>query len=47
MTIRWGILGTGTIARLVAEDLARLPEAALTAVGSRAQDRADDFGDTF
>jgi predicted dehydrogenase len=47
MTIRWGILGTGTIARLVAEDLARLPEAALTAVGSRAQDRADNFGDAF
>jgi len=47
MTIRWGILGTGTIAHLVAEDLARLPEAALTAVGSRAQDRADDFGDIF
>ncbi len=47
MTFDWGILGTGNIARLVAEDLALLPDAELTAVGSRAQDRADDFGDTF
>ncbi|MEF8865191.1 MAG: Gfo/Idh/MocA family oxidoreductase [Salinibacter sp.] len=47
MTIRWGILGTGEIARLVADDLALLPDAALTAVGSRAQQRADAFGDTF
>ncbi|MFB6272738.1 MAG: Gfo/Idh/MocA family protein [Salinibacter sp.] len=47
MTIHWGILGTGTIARLVAEDLALLPDAELTAVGSRTQARANDFGDTF
>jgi len=47
MTVHWGILGTGTIARLVAEDLQLLPDAALTAVGSRAQERADAFGDTF
>ena len=47
MTINWGILGTGNIARLVAEDLHLLPDAALTAVGSRDQARADDFGDTF
>ena len=47
MTINWGILGTGTIARLVAEDLQLLPDAALTAVGSRAQERADAFGDAF
>lgn len=47
MTIRWGILGTGKIAHLVAEDLALLPDAELTAVGSRAQKRADAFGDTF
>lgn len=45
--IRWGILGTGNIAHLVASDLALLPEAELTAVGSRAQVRADAFGDTF
>lgn len=47
MTIRWGILGTGNIAHLVADDLALLPDAELTAVGSRAQERADAFGDTF
>lgn len=47
MSIRWGILGTGKIAHLVASDLALLPDAALTAVGSRSQDRADAFGDTF
>lgn len=47
MTIRWGILGTGKIAHLVASDLALLPDAALTAVGSRSHDRADAFGDTF
>ena len=47
MPVNWGILGTGNIAHLVAEDLALLPDAELTAVGSRAQERADAFGDTF
>ncbi|PSQ84962.1 MAG: gfo/Idh/MocA family oxidoreductase [Bacteroidetes bacterium QS_3_64_15] len=47
MPINWGILGTGNIAHLVAEDLALLPDAELTAVGSRAPERADAFGDTF
>ena len=47
MPTNWGILGTGNIAHLVAEDLALLPDAELTAVGSRAQERADAFGDTF
>jgi predicted dehydrogenase len=46
-TIRWGILGTGKIAHLFAEDLALLPQAELAAVGSRTQDAADAFGDTF
>jgi len=45
MSIRWGILGTGKIARLVASDLQLLPDAELTAVGSRSQARADAFGD--
>lgn len=47
MSIHWGILGTGKIAHLVAEDLTFLPDAELTAVGSRAQNRADAFGDAF
>ncbi|PSQ85090.1 MAG: gfo/Idh/MocA family oxidoreductase, partial [Bacteroidetes bacterium QH_2_63_10] len=47
MPTNWGILGTGNIAHLVAADLALLPDADLTAVGSRTQERADAFGDTF
>lgn len=47
MAIRWGILGTGTIAGLLASDLELLPEARLAAVGSRAQDRAEAFGERF
>jgi len=45
--ISWGILGTGNIAHLFASDLQLLPDAALAAVGSRAQERADAFGDRF
>lgn len=47
MAIRWGILGTGKIAHLVASDLSLLPRAELTAIGSRSQSRADAFGDEF
>lgn len=46
-SIRWGILGTGKIAHRFAEDLGLLPDAELTAVGSRAQATAETFGDTF
>jgi predicted dehydrogenase len=44
---RWGILGTGAVARAFAEDLRLLPNAALTSVGSRRLDRASAFASEF
>lgn len=44
-TIGWGILGTGDIAGLVAEDLADVPGGRLAAVGSRAPERAARFAE--
>jgi predicted dehydrogenase len=41
--IRWGVVGTGTIARAFAEDLRLLPDASLCAVASRNRDRAQAF----
>lgn len=46
-TIHWGILGPGKIARKFAEGLKVLPDACLTAVGSRSRERADAFADAF
>ena len=46
-TIRWGILGTGAIAHKFAGALTVVPDAELSAVGSRAQRTADTFGDEF
>jgi predicted dehydrogenase len=43
--VRWGILGTGGIAASFAQDLASMTGVELLAVGSRAQDTADAFGD--
>ncbi len=40
---RWGILGTGSIAKQFAKGLAVLPDHALAAVGSRTQASADAF----
>lgn len=44
--ITWGILGTGDIARQMAEDLRLVPGATLRAVASRTEDRARAFGET-
>jgi predicted dehydrogenase len=43
MSTRWGILGPGRIARSFARDLRLVPDAELTAVGSRSQPRATSF----
>jgi predicted dehydrogenase len=44
---RWGMLAAGGIAHSFARDLAFLPEAEIVAVGARAQESADAFGDEF
>jgi predicted dehydrogenase len=46
-TIRWGILGTGNIAKKFATGLATVPNAALAAVGSRSRESADAFAEKF
>lgn len=47
MTVRWGIVGPGGIARGFAADLALLDDAVITAVASRSQERADAFAAEF
>lgn len=42
-TIRWGIMGPGSIARRFTEGLKALPDADLAAVGSRDKSRAEAF----
>jgi len=43
--IRWGILGTGGIARNFAKDLTRIEEGFVQAVGSRSLQSANEFAD--
>lgn len=45
--IRWGILGTGNIARSFAQGLSYLPDDHLIAVGSRSAESANHFADIF
>ncbi len=46
-TIRWGIVGTGNIAKTFARGLSVLPDAELVAVGSRSQESADAFAEKY
>ncbi|WP_198955301.1 Gfo/Idh/MocA family oxidoreductase [Kineosporia sp. R_H_3] len=45
--LRWGVLGTGGIARAFVTDLANLPTHSVVAVGSRTAAGAAAFGDRF
>lgn len=45
--VRWGILGTGKIARAFAEALRDVPDAVLAGVASRSQGKADAFASEF
>jgi predicted dehydrogenase len=47
MTIKWGILGTGSIAQVFTEDLLRLPGHEVLAVGSRTPDSAKAFAGRY
>ena len=45
--LRWGIAATGGIAASMCDALATLPDARITAVGSRTQEAADNFAARF
>ena len=44
---RWGVIGTGRIARTFSDALAGTPEAELYAVASRSKEKASDFAEEF
>ena len=46
-TLNWGIIGTGFIAHVFAEGIAQSNTGTLVAVGSRTQDAANRFGETW
>lgn len=46
-TIRWGILGTGSIAHDFVQGVQILPDAVVGAVGSRTQAKADQFAQSY
>jgi len=46
-TIRWGILGTGRIARKFSSDLKLAENCELVAIGSRSRQSADEFNNEF
>ena len=43
LTVRWGVAGPGPVAEKVLRDLPHVPNAVLTAVGSRSAERAEAF----
>ena len=47
MTVRWGVAGPGPVADQVLRDLAYVPNAVLTAVGSRSAERAAAFAAAY
>ena len=46
-TIRWGVLGTGTVASQFIEGLKTVPDARLWAIGSRTLEKAQNFAKLF
>ncbi|HLX39247.1 MAG TPA: Gfo/Idh/MocA family oxidoreductase [Ktedonobacteraceae bacterium] len=46
-TLNWGIIGTGRIAHVFAEGIAQSDTGTLVAVGSRTQEAAEVFGETW
>ena len=45
--LRWGILGAGSIAKRFSDDVKKLGDHKLVAVGSREQAKADEFSDKY